>query len=197
MLSFTYSMVEQSLVEMHSVAPEDVPALRSRFGALQRGGLLGRQPGKGARLEYRPDELHRVVVAFELTQAGFAPSVVLQLLHDVWDKRLREICRKAEHASEYGTPDGVLFLAGITAMEGPEEAIPNVNYTTIDKLSESLSLAIRGKDDLRDLPARAVVVNLSAQLRRFHAALSNYHQKPEMLAELEMKKGKRVAKRRR
>jgi hypothetical protein len=41
-------------------------------------------------------------------------------------------------------------------------------------------------------------VNLSAQLRRFHAALSNYHLKPEMLAELEAKpKSKRAAEPRR
>jgi hypothetical protein len=194
MLGFSYSMIEQSLVEMHNVAPDDVPALRSRFGALQRGGLLGRQPGKGVRVQYGPDELHRVVLAFELTQAGFAPSLVLQFLHDFWDKRMREICLKAESASVHGTPDVLLIMAGVSAMEGPEKAIPNVNYTTAEKPSKLL-LAIDGKSEL---PARALVVNLSAQLRRFHTALTHYHLRPEMLAELEAKpKSKRAAKPRR
>jgi hypothetical protein len=190
MLVFSYSMIEQSLVEMHDVAPDDVPAFRSRFGALQRGGMIGRQPGKGVRLQYGPDELHRVVVAFELTQAGFGPSLVLQFLQDFWDMRLRDICRKAETASMNRSPDVLLILAGVSAMEGPEKAIPNVNYTTADKLPKLL-VALDGESP----PARALVVNLSAQLRRFHTALAHHHMRPEMLAELEAKpKGKRVAK---
>jgi hypothetical protein len=188
-------MVEAALVELHRVAPE---TLRSRFGAFQRGGLLGKQPGRGTRLEYGADQLHRVVFAFEMTQVGMSPTAVLQVVRDFWDKRLREIFLKAERASVQQTPDVVLFFSGLTAMDGPEEAVPNINHTTMDKLAETLSLAIRGNDERHDLPARALVVNLSAQLRRFHTALSNYHLKPEMLAELETKpKSKRATKQRR
>jgi len=194
-LGFPYKMVEAALVELHGIAPE---TLRSRFGAFQRGGLLGKQPGRGARLEYGADELHKVAFAFELVQLGTSPTTVLWLVREFWDKRLREICLKAARASINGTPDVVLFFFGLTAMDGPEEAVPNINHTIMDKLAETLSLAIRGNDELRDLPARAVVVNLSAQLRRFHTALSNYHLRPDMLAELEAKpKRKRAAKPRR
>jgi hypothetical protein len=188
-------MVEAALVELHGIAPE---TLRSRFGAFQRGGLLGKQPGRGARLEYRADELHKVAFAFELVQLGTSPTTVLWLVREFWDKRLREICLKAARASINETPDVVLFFIGLTAMDGPEEAVPNINHTTMDKLAETLSFAIRGNDKLRDLPARAIVMNLSAQLRRFHTALSNYHVRPDMLAELEAKpKRKRAAKPRR
>jgi hypothetical protein len=194
-VGFPYKMVEAALVELHGIAPE---TLRSRFGAFQRGGLLGTQPGRGARLEYGPDELRRVVFAFELVQLGTSPTTVLWLVREFWDKRLREMFTKAERASIYKTPDVVLFFIGLTAMDGPEEGVPNINHTTMDKLAETLSFAIRGNDESGDLPARAVVVNLSAQLRRFHTALSNYHLKPDMLAELEAKpKSKRAAKSRR
>ncbi len=194
-VGFPYKMVEAALVELHDIAPE---TLRSRFGAFQRGGLLATQPGRGARLEYGPDELHRAVFAFELSQLGISPTTVLWLVRKFWDKRLREIFSNAERASVNQTPDVVLFLIGLTAMDGPEEAVPNINTTTMDRLAETVSLAIRGSDELRDLPARAVLVNLSAQLRRFHTALSHYHLRPEMLAELEAKpNNKRVAKPRR
>jgi hypothetical protein len=188
-------MIEASLVELHKIAPDAVPALRSRFGAFQRGGLLGRQPGRGVRLEYGPDQLHRVVLAFELTQMDISPTIVLWLVREFWDKRLREIFIKAERASQEETPDVVLILGGLTAMEAPEEAVPNVNHTTMDKLSQSLSLAIDGQGRR---PARALLVNLSAQLRAFHSALKNYHLRPEMLAELEAKprSKQRTAKRR-
>jgi hypothetical protein len=128
---------------------------------------------------------------------GTSPTTVLWLVREFWTKRLQEIFIKAARASVNETPDVVLFLSGLTAMDGPKEAVPNINHTTMDKLAETLSLAIRGDDKSSDLPARAVVVNLSAQLRRFHTALSNYHLKPDMLAELEAKpKRKRAAKRR-
>ena len=192
-------MVEAALAELHNIAPDDVPALRSRFGVFQRGGLLGKPPGRGIRVQYFPDELHRVVFAFEMTQLNISPTTVLWLVREFWDKRLREIFIKAERANINRTPNVVLFMGGLTAMNGPEEAVPNINQTTIDKLSESFALAIRGQED-DDPPARALAVNLSAQLARFHTALSHYHLRPEMLAELEAKpKGKprRVSKLRR
>jgi hypothetical protein len=191
-------MVEAALAELHGIAPDDVPALRSRFGVFQRGGLLGKPPGRGVRVQYFPDELHRVVFAFEMAQLNISPTTVLWLVREFWDKRLRDIFIKAERANVHQAPDVVLFFSGLTAMDGPEQAVPNVNHTTIDKLAETLSLAVRGSNEFRDLPARAVVVNLSAQLRRFHAALSHYHLRPDMLAELEAKpKSKRAAKPRR
>jgi hypothetical protein len=194
-LGFSYAMVEAALVEMHHIAPDSVPALRSRFGAFQRGGLLGKQPGRGGRLQYGPDELHRVVLAFELTQAGMSPTTVLWLASEFWGKHLHDIFMKAERALVHDTPDVVLSLSGLTAMDGPEKSVPIINHTTMDKLSGSLSLVIRGKDELDDLPARALVVNLSAQLRRFHTALTHYHLSPAMLAGLEDEpKRKRAAK---
>ncbi len=95
--TFPYAMVESALVQMHNIAPEDVSAFRARFGALQRGGMLGadNQPGKGKKLEYGPPELHRVVLAFELVQCGIAPSIFLPLIEQHWD-RLRAIFAMAE-----------------------------------------------------------------------------------------------------
>ena len=194
--AFPYAMIEASLAELHNIAPDDVPALRSRFGVFQRGGLLGKPPGRGVRVQYGPDELNRVLFAFEMAQLNVSPTTLLWLVREFWDKRLREIFIKAARASLNQTPGVVLFLSGLTAMDGPDEAVPNINHTTIDKLSEGFALAIRGQED-DDPPARALVVNLSAQLSRFHKALSNYHLRPEMLAELEAKpKGKRRAAKR-
>jgi hypothetical protein len=62
-------------------------------------------------------------------------------------------------------------------------------------LAATLPLAIRGQDELRDPPARALVVNLSAQLSRFHTALTHYHLSPAMLAGLaDEGKNKRAVK---
>ena len=123
-----------------------------------------------------------------------SPTTVLWLASEFWGK-LHDIFMKAERALVHDTPDVVLFLIGLTAMDGPEKSVPNINHTTMDKLSGSLLLAIRGKDEFDDLPARALVVNLSAQLRRFHTALTHYYLSPAMLAGLEDEpKRKRAAK---
>ena len=142
--TFPYAKVESALVQMHNIAPDDVSAFRARFGALQRGGMLGgSQPGKGQKLEYGPDQLHRAVLAFELVQAGIAPGIFLPLIEEHWD-RLRDIFLKAEQANVRETSDVMLILAGVAALSS-EWAVPNINHTTMDKISERISLASTAK----------------------------------------------------
>ena len=189
----SYARVEAALVHMHSVAPSEVPAFRSRFGALQRGGLLGaeNQPGKGRRLEYGPDQIHRAVLAFELIELGIVPSIILPLIKEYWDSKLRNIFIKAESARVHETSDVVLILAAVAALNS-ETPVPNINSTTMDKISGHMSLALDGKGRL---PARALVVNLSAQMSKFHDALVNYHLGPEPFIEATKKSKRRHAKR--
>ena len=113
-LTFSYAKVEAALLQMHNIAPSDVSAFRSRFGALQRGGLLGteNQPGKGRKLEYGPDQIHRVVLAFELIELGVVPGIILPLVDEYWDSKLRDIFMKAESAIIRETSDVVLILVG-------------------------------------------------------------------------------------
>lgn len=174
-----YAKVEAALVHMHAIPANEVKAFRSRFGALQRGGLLGAaaMPGKGQRLAYTPDLLHRAVLAVELSQAGIAPAVILRLIRDFWDSRLVRIFVEAESAIMHPMPGGdiVLLLAGISLMGGGEGAVPNINFTTMRKLSGRMDLALAGDR----LPARALVINLSAQLRKFHEALADEHLRPD------------------
>jgi hypothetical protein len=167
---FSYRTVDLALRKMHSVKPEHVSAWRARFGAFQRNGLLGEQPGSGRKVAYAPDHLHRLVLAFELAQAGIAPSIILSLVKNYWDSKLKDIFRRAEHANMHGGSDVLLYVAGIAAMIDREGAIPNINFTTIDKLG-GLALALEGDG----LPARALVISVSAQLRKFHFALTEYH----------------------
>jgi hypothetical protein len=179
-LTFSYAKVEAALVQMHNIAPNDVPAFRSRFGALQRGGLLGaeNQPGKGRKLEYGHDQMHRAVLAFELIELGVVPSIILPLVDEYWDSKLRDIFMKAESAIIRETSDVVLILAGVAALSS-ESPIPNINHTTMDKISRRITPALDGEA----LPARALLVNLSAQLGKFHDALARYHLQPEPLVE--------------
>jgi hypothetical protein len=182
----SYAKVEAALVKMHNIAPDDVSAFRARFGALQRGGLFGAesQPGKGRKLEYGPDQFHRLVLTFELIELGIVPSIILPLIREYWDSKLHDIFMRAEHARVHNTSDVVLILAGVAALSS-ETPVPNINHTTMNKISERITPALDGK--AKGLPARALLVNLSAQLGKFHDALRYYHLQAEPLVEVTRK----------
>lgn len=114
--------------------------------------------------------------AFELIQSGLAPSVVLQLVREHWNDRLRPIFDEAETAvmrDGDGANDVVLLLAGMSLIS---DAVPNINHVRMRRLSGRLDLALSGNVKL---PARAVTINLTAQLRLFHTALADVHLLPD------------------
>jgi hypothetical protein len=169
-----YGSIEAALVEAYGIPKTALGAFRGRLGALQKQGLLGAQnmPGKGRTLTYRPDQLHRLVFACELLEVGIAPSVVLEIVKELWEDRLRKIFKAAEDAvqREPGPDDLILHMGGVHLMvDGWSNAVPNVNSCKFGKLPDHMAAwMLMGPSD--PLPARAVVLNLSAALRRFHTA---------------------------
>jgi hypothetical protein len=187
--TISYAKVEYALAQLHSIAPKDLPRFRSRFGALQRAGMLGARarPGKGTAVEYGPDEIHRAMLTVELNQLGISPAVALGFIDRFWT-RLRAIFAAAEKEVVHPTPGGdiVLFLAGTSLVSEGERAVPNLNHVPLRKLPDRLALALTHDS----LAARAVVLNLTGQLRRFHRALAEIHLQPEPPVEKARKKAK-------
>ncbi|OKO73750.1 hypothetical protein AC629_36415 [Bradyrhizobium sp. NAS80.1] len=183
----TYAKLEAALVRLHGIPTDQVPAFRARFGALQRGGLFGNdRPGKGRKLEYTPDHFHRAVVAFELIQAGIAPGVILRLIEEHWD-RLSAIVMKAEkanmrHSAEDKANDVVLALS-LSLID--QDAVEAINSTTRDEVGQMVMLM---------LDSRLLLVNLSAQLRRFHKNLAVLHMQPDELFEIAEQARKKTGK---
>jgi hypothetical protein len=168
----TYAKLAAALMRLHNVPAAQASAFHSKFGALQRGGMLGDRPGKGQKLEYEPVHFHRALLAFELIAAGFSPSAALRLIRERWDK-LHAVVMKAERAIVHQQADVVLVL-GLSLID---DAIPTINYTTGDKVGE---LA---------LDSRALLINLSAQLRQFHENLAVLHMQPDELFEMAERAG--------
>ena len=127
-----------------------------------------------------PDQLHRAVLGFELMQLGMPPSAILRLIADFWDSKLRAVFARAETAIVDQSSDVILVLAGVSLAFGAEP-IPNINHITADKLMQRLTLALDGEE----LPPRALLVNLTAQLRKFHTSLAHYHLLPDVEVVLE------------
>jgi hypothetical protein len=173
----SYSHVEAALVRTYDVQKRDLGRFRARITFLQKGGLLGVSPGKGKALRYNPDLIHRVIFATEMHEFGTPPQLVLETVADLWDRRICGIFERAATATMAppGDDDIVMVLGSNSLMVGAwtstAKTLPNVNGFPLHKLNDNLKLVM-----LHDkLPQRAVVVNLSARLRRFHAALADAH----------------------
>jgi hypothetical protein len=93
----------------------------------------------------------------------------------LWDRRIRSIFQRAEKSGPAGPQDIALVMGGISLTVGgwtsTAKALPNVNGFPLHALAANVDLLMRYDDP----PPRALVVNLSARLRRFHEALDKHH----------------------
>lgn len=70
---------------MHGVDPDNA-ALVARFKYMQRMGFPeGVQPGRGVRAVYGLEQLLKVLLAFELLEAGATPTRVVRMVRTGWD----------------------------------------------------------------------------------------------------------------
>jgi hypothetical protein len=177
---FSFASVEAALMASYRVAPADQARFRARLTHAQRGGLFDVRPGKGTRLVYGPDELHKLLLICELSELGLPPAVQLELVAALWERRFQGIFRSAETAAMHppGRHDIVLLLIGPSLMIGGwADSVPNVNHCRLDQIAQLLDLAMRGDDAA--LPARVMMANISARLRNFHTCLADVHLKFE------------------
>src|SRR5262245_32620927 len=160
-----YGAVEAALIEAYRVPETARGAFRGRLAALQKGGLLGPKamPGKGRALTYRPDQLHRLVLACEMMEFGITPSMVLAVVGELWERPLRKIFSDAEDAvqREPGPDDVILYMGGVHLMvDGWSDAVPNVNACPLRKLPDHIAMWMSmGPNDRQ--PPRVLVTNLS------------------------------------
>ena len=122
MFETTFSVIEAALLRTYAIPRKAQSAFRGRLGNLQKHGLFGAKnmPGRGKALRYGPDQIHRLVFACELFEFGVAPSVVVDLVDSLWERRLRSIFAKAETAaqaqSDPGPNDVAMVMGGVKLM---------------------------------------------------------------------------------
>jgi hypothetical protein len=188
-----------AFIRAYGIAPADEARFAARVTNLQRSGLFGAEarPGKGTRLVYDVDMMRRVLFCLELAELGIGPSEQLKLVAELWDKRIREIFNEAETANQHGGDDIVLLMTGVSLMVEAAwgGAVPNINSTTSGELPAKVALAMRPQSEDDPLLPRVLAVNLSARLRRFHAALAGVHLKFEQ-PPIVMKAAPRASRRR-
>lgn len=163
---------------------------------LQKLGALGAEArvGRGSALRYGPTELHRLILTLEFCEFGVPPATAVGLVNRYWESKLKAICRDAERnnpAIRGGQPikpadDIVVHLGGFSLRTGLLRGerfpgVPNVNRCKLSELPGYIEAWMMMTPD-DPVPPRALIVNLSAQLRRFHDALADAHHLTEPVA---------------
>jgi hypothetical protein len=174
-----YWKIEHALLRLHGIASDDVSAFHARYGQLQKGGLLGakHQPGKGVKLEYGPDQIQRAVFAMELAQLNFQPAVILALIDEFWESKLRKIFMNAgrdlaKPIQEQNPDKDTMLILGVAFVTKRGALDVSINDCEFGKLNERLAFALRR--DSKPAP-RLIIINVTAQLAKFHKALSEVH----------------------
>jgi hypothetical protein len=184
MFETSYSVVERALVRTYDIPEKALGAFRGRLGNLQKHAIFGprNMPGRGRALAYTPDMTHRMIFACEMFELGVSPAEVLDLITVAWDRSLRKIFDKAEQALikyEPGPDDIILHIGGVSMMKnGWSNTVPNVNSCSLRQLPDYVARWMRMNPEdpyPSNLPPRALIVNLSARLRSFHAAFADSH----------------------
>jgi hypothetical protein len=179
-LRFPYSTVERALAAAYGISDERRPAgFRSMISNLQKHGALGPQSrvGRGARLTYTPVEMHRLVLAIELSELAVPPATAAALLEAYWEPKLKPFVHEAArpiglaHEEPPGN-DIILFLGGVAlrtdSLRGEiAPSVPNVDQCSLNELPVVMRRWMTAPNE------RGLIVNLSARLRAFHAALSD------------------------
>jgi hypothetical protein len=191
-LEFSYGVVEKALAIAYGIPEAVRPAgFRSMLSSLQKLGVLGLQSrvGRGAKLTYTHIEFERLILALELLELGLPPAVAVGLISRNWESKLKAIIGVAQEAfglvPEKPRGDDVMLClvgggfrtASLRGETGP--SVPIIERTTLDELAAAMRLWMTTPLDdgvrppaLDDpAPPRVLVVNLSARLRAFHAAL--------------------------
>lgn len=182
-LTFTYGTVEKALAVAYSI-PETARSkgFRAMVANLRKLGALGAQArvGRGAALDYTPTEFHRLILALEFCELGIPPATAVSLLDTYWEPKLKPIVDAA--ARPIGAlpeaPDGadvILYLGGVGLRTGSLRgetgpSVPNISESSLDTLPLAAPRWLTAAPDT-PTPPRGLVVNLSARLRVFHAAL--------------------------
>lgn len=184
-LRVSYSAIERALAAAYGIpdAVREGP-FRAAITNLQKLGLFreAARPGRGVPINYTPDEWHRLLVAFEMCEAGVPPATAVGLVKAFFDPKIKRIVTLAEKAVQFERDDDViLVLAGVRLRSGawtaprgtnvPGVGVPNINHTTlknVGRVAEHLMHIER--DHPAPLPARVLMMNLSARLRLFHQA---------------------------
>lgn len=84
---FTYAIAETILAHLHGADGDaQRAAFRGRLKHLKRLGIpRGVNPGKGARVWYREEQIFEWAFCLELGEFGIDPTVVVRLINEHWE----------------------------------------------------------------------------------------------------------------
>lgn len=205
MFETSYGPIERALATTHGISDAVRQAgFRSMLSNLQKLGALGARArvGRGAALKYGPTELHRLILTLEFCELGIPPATAVALVDTYWQPKLKEIIADAERVvgrKEPSSNDVIIHLGGVSLRTGALKGerfpgVPNINRCKLSELPKYIAqwMAMTPNDPV---PPRALVLNLSARLRAFHAEFAKSYLDDALNEAADARGGKQTKKR--
>jgi hypothetical protein len=99
---YTYGDAERALLTALDIEAKHRGLLRARLKNLQRLGLPGTAPGKGARARYTRAQLKMWLLAMLMADTGIDPSIVAQAIKTQWKGLMPEIDQATDSDAQSG-----------------------------------------------------------------------------------------------
>jgi hypothetical protein len=166
----TFGPLLKALLETFNVSPEHAGRIEGRIKNLRREGLLGTLPtSKGGDSLFSPVEIHKLLYALALAQAGLPPRDIIDLIAGDWNTFAEAIRQamdvaKPSRAGRQAAGDHYMIVLNVNALI-PDAQRPDVVFADARQLRQLVRLA----------SPSAVVINWSKILRKFHDAMAKHH----------------------
>lgn len=162
MLSFGFGEVEGTVLGMHRAEPS---VFSARFRYFQRLRFpAGTNTGRGRPASYRLEQMLQIVLAFELLNAGLAPTPVVRTIRTNWP-RIRTSLLVAWEATRGRTAWDARELLFLEPAALAESAHSDDPYAAVDSPLEPLpALAAGGWADGRDGAATMIMLDPARML---------------------------------
>jgi hypothetical protein len=168
--SVSYAEAESVLASLHGATAEvQRKAFRGRLQHLKRLGIpIGINPGRGAKIRYREEQLYEWAFCLELAEFGLDPSLIVQIMKN----NRKEILDNLTKAREAPNGDDLYFVTNPNFLTASWAVNRPLRFRFIP-LSDTKRLVQR----LYGQHRRAILINISDLFRRFGEGKVDYYSK--------------------
>jgi hypothetical protein len=158
--SLTYAEAEATLAELHGVTGDvQQRAFRARLKHLKRLGIpAGINPGRGAKIYYKDEQLYEWAFCLELAEFGIDPAAIVRLMEQNFKtdilQKIAE-CRIGQH-----DPDDLYFVAAPSLMSASWQDRETLPYEWLKRSRAERWFYGFGRS--RERTRRAIFINVTA-----------------------------------
>jgi hypothetical protein len=145
---YTYGEAEVALAAGLGIDAKHQTLLRARLKNLQRLGLPGTAPGKGARARYTRTQLGQWLLAMMMADVGIDPTIVVQAIKAQWKTLEPWITQATDLEARSESPVWLVLWPGLaaSAWRGESAGLPISMFRSSPRSNDLAQIAASARD---------------------------------------------------